>query len=173
MRQLIISCSLSSVSRSGVLAGRLEAAIKALGDEVELIDLRRIELPFCDAAGCYSHPNVVKLQGAIAAADAVVIATPIYNYEVGGATRNVIALTGKAWTGKVVGFACAAGGQGSYMAVMSLANSLMLDFRCLIVPRFVYATGAAFNGSEIIDPEVETRIVELAGELQRVGSALR
>ena len=26
--------------------------------------------------------------------------------------------------------------------IMGLANSLMLDFRCWIVPRFVYVTGA-------------------------------
>ena len=32
----------------------------------------------------------------------------------------------------------------SYMSVMAYANSLMLDFRCVIIPRFVYATGSAF-----------------------------
>jgi FMN reductase len=37
---------------------------------------------------------------------------------------------------KVVGFLCAAGGKSSYMSVMRLANSLMLDFRCLIIPHF-------------------------------------
>jgi hypothetical protein len=39
---------------------------------------------------------------------------------------------------------CAAGGGSSYMSVMGLANSLMLDFRCLIIPRFVYAKGDDF-----------------------------
>lgn len=172
MKQLIIACSLSPKSRSAVMALRLEVAVREVGDEVELIDLRKMELPFCDAADCYGHPNVVKLQESIAAADAVTIATPIYNFEVGGATRNVIALGSKSWTEKVVGFVCAAGGQGSYMSVMTLANSLMLDFRCVIVPRFVYATGAAFDGSRMVDSAVEERITELAGELNRVGSAL-
>ena len=46
-------------------------------------------------------------------------------------------MAGRAFTGKPVGFVCAAGGRSSYMAVLGLANSLMLDFRCLIVPRFV------------------------------------
>jgi FMN reductase len=75
-------------------------------------------------------------------ADDFVVATPIYNYEVGGATRNLIALGGSAFRDKVVGV-CAAGGQRPYMSVMALANSLMLDFRSVIVPRFVYATGLA------------------------------
>ncbi len=172
MKQLIFACSLSPDSRSAVLARRLAEVEAGLGDEVRLIDLRDIELPFCDGGACYSNPTVIELQGAIAGADAVTVATPIYNYGTGGATRNLIALTGKSWSDKVVGFCCAAGGQGSYMAVMGLANSLMLDFRCLIVPRFVYATGAAFDGGRLVDAEIDRRIDELAHELHRIGSIL-
>jgi len=134
--------------------------------------LRQTELPFCDAAGCYGHPNVKRLQQAISQAATVTIATPIYNYEVGGATRNLISLTGKVWTDKIVGFLCAAGGQASYMSVMGLANSLMLDFRSIVVPRFVYATGQAFDGERVTDPAVEERIEQLAGELRRFATGL-
>lgn len=172
MRQLIISCSLSPTSRSAIMAERLRDAFSTRVDEVELIDLRTLALPFCDAAECYAHPNVAALQKAIDTASSVTIATPIYNYGTGGATRNVIALTGKVWTQKVVGFLCAAGGDSSYMSVMSLANSLMLDFRCLIVPRFVYASGGAFQDNRLTDPAVEERIEQFAGELHRVASAL-
>ena len=76
--------------------------------------------------------------------DGIVVATPIYNYDASAAAKNLVELTGRAWQNKVVGFLCAAGGDGSYMSIMALANSLMLDFRCVIVPRFVYATGGAF-----------------------------
>ena len=54
------------------------------------------------------------------------------------------------------------GGRAAYMAVMSLANSLMLDFRCLIIPRFVYAQSDAFNGSKICNQAIVKRIDELA-----------
>jgi FMN reductase len=172
MNMVVFSCSLSPVSRSAVLAGLLGKELEKLGDQVELVDLRELELPFCDAGKCYEHPNVQKVQAILAGADAVVIATPIYNFETGGATRNLIALTGKAWTAKVVGFACAAGGQGSYMAVMSLANSLMLDFRCFVIPRFLYAHGGDFDGSQLTNPDVSRRISELAAELKRVAGAL-
>jgi len=72
----------------------------------------------------------------------------------------------------VVGFLCAAGGKGSYMSVMSLANSLMLDFRCLIIPRFVYSTGEDFEEGEVTDPNVGDRVGELAKELDRICMAL-
>ena len=73
---------------------------------------------------------------------------------------------------KVVGFLCAAGGKGSYMSVMSLANSLMLDFRCLILPRFVYSVGEDFEEDEVTDPKVKERVMELAKELDRICVAL-
>ena len=66
-------------------------------------------------------------------------------------TKNMIELTGSAWEDKIVGFLCAAGGHTSYMSVMSYANSLMLDFRCVIIPRFAFATSDAFDGERITD----------------------
>jgi hypothetical protein len=59
------------------------------------------------------------------------------------------------------------------MAVMAVANSLMLDFRCHIVPRFVYATGDAFQGDDIEDEDVRDRLKKVADELRRVTEALR
>ena len=90
------------------------------------------------------------------------IATPIYNYNVSSSAKNLVELTGKAWTDKVVGFLCAAGGRGSYMGCMGLANSLMLDFRSLILPRFVYATGDPFAGEQNQrDPKLKVESMSL------------
>jgi NAD(P)H-dependent FMN reductase len=172
MRHLIIACSLSATSKSAQLAELLQEAGQTLGDEVELIDLRQVELPFCDAAGCYEHQNVGLLRQKIAAADAVTLAVPIYNFETGGATRNLLALTGKAWMGKIVGVVAAAGGERSYMSIMPLAGSLMLDFRCLVLPKYVYASKIAFSEAGQPTTEIRERVEELAGELNRVATAL-
>ncbi len=40
------------------------------------------------------------------------------------------------------------------MSVMAYANSLMLDFRCVIIPRFVFATSHAFDGERINDKKI-------------------
>ena len=48
----------------------------------------------------------------------------------------------------------------------------MLDFRCLIIPRFVYSTGEDFEEGEITDPNVGDRVSELAKELDRICMAL-
>ena len=86
----------------------------------------------------------------------------IYNFDASSALKNLIELTGESWDDKIVGFLCAAGGSLSYMSVMSLANSLMLDFRCLIIPRFVFATGSDFEDLQLSSAELRERIQRLA-----------
>jgi FMN reductase len=141
--------------------------------ECDWIDIREMQLPLCDADQCYGMPGSKRLSTAIKDADGILIAAPVYNYDVAAATKNMIELTGSAWQDKIVGFLCAAGAMGSYMSVMAYANSLMLDFRCVIIPRFVFATGDAFDGDNIKDEKIVRRIATLADELVRFTSALR
>ncbi len=169
---LIISTSLNPESRSRILARAAASHFEKADQQVELIDLNELELPSCDGATCYSHPNVQKVGKAIGEASSITLASPIYNYNVCSSCKNLIELTGKAWTDKVVGFLLAAGGQGSYMAVMGIANSLMLDFRSLIIPRFVYATGQDFAGDQINEPEIEDRIKSLVETATRLSAAV-
>jgi len=137
------------------------------------LDLREMDLPLCDADACYAHPSAKKLSKAIAAADGVIVAAPVYNYDVSASAKNMIELAGSAWEDKVVGLLCAAGGTSSYMSVMAYANSLMLDFRCVIIPRFVFATGDAFDDDTVSDAKIAKRIEQVAAELVRFTTALR
>lgn len=126
------------------------------------LDLRAVNLPLCDGETAYGHPDVTKCAKLITEARVIIAATPVYNYDVCAALKNLVELTGDSWEDKVVGFLCAAGGASSYMSVMSLADSLMLDFRCLIIPRFVYATSNDFSDAKVPTEEVKGRIARLA-----------
>lgn len=161
MSFLVISSSLNSQSKSAILALEAMKHLQAQGKTVEWVDLRDVELPHCDGEKAYGHPNVAKMAAKIKEASCILVAVPIYNYDCGAAAKNLLELTGKAWTEKTVGFLCAAGGKSSYMSIMGFANSLMLDFRCLIIPRFVYTDGSAFKESQIIDKEISERIEQL------------
>ena len=169
---LVLSASLHPDSRSRILAQAALQKLESCGLDCRLIDLAQLELPFCDGDACYGEPNVGELANAVSEATGILIASPIYNYDVSATIKNAIELTGRAWTEKVVGFLVAAGGQGSYMSVMGLANSLMLDFRCLVLPRFVYATGEAFQGDQLAD-EIEQRIEQLVQQLSKIADANR
>ena len=126
------------------------------------LDLRSVNLPLCDGEAAYSHPDVAKCAELISGARVIIAAAPVYNFDVCAALKNLIELTGDSWEDKVVGFLCAAGGYSSYMSVMSVANSLMLDFRCLIIPRFVYATQNDFHKDKTPTDEIKGRVVRLA-----------
>ena len=172
MGYLVFSCSLNQKSHSFILAWRAAELLRAKGAEVDFIDIRELNLPACDGDACYDDPNVEQLRAKIENAHGILIASPIYNFGACASAKNLIELTGVAWTKKVVGFLCAAGGRSSYMSIMGLANSLMLDFRSVIVPRFVYAGDDTFEGGTIADPAVEERLDELAETLILFGEAL-
>jgi NAD(P)H-dependent FMN reductase len=159
---LIVSGSLRSNSRSRAMAHFLSDCYRSEGIAAQMIDLRGVPLPFCDGEAAYDHESVLSLSNTISEARVVIIATPIYNFDVSAALKNLIELTGESWEDKVVGFLCAAGGSMSYMSVMSLANSLMLDFRCLVIPRIVYATNQDFTDGLLSSSEVRERVRDLA-----------
>jgi NAD(P)H-dependent FMN reductase len=165
---LIVSGSLRSKSRSRAMANFLTDCYRSEGIAAQMIDLRGLALPFCDGESAYDHQLVATLSRAISAARVVIIATPIYNFDASAALKNLIELTGDSWEDKIVGFLCAAGGAMSYMSIMSLANSLMLDFRCLIIPRIVYATSQDFTDGDLSSPVVRERVRELALASTRV-----
>jgi NAD(P)H-dependent FMN reductase len=172
-RYLVISTSGNSESNSRRLGRVAFAHLQKQGVDCDWIDISEIDLPLCDGDKCYGMPGSKKLSAAIEAADGILVAAPVYNYDVAAAAKNMIELTGSAWEDKIVGFLCAAGGEASYMSVMAYANSLMLDFRCVIVPRFVFATSDSFDGEHITDKEITERVEQAANDLVRFTKALR
>ena len=168
---LIISASLRSASLSRIMAELIRESYAKLGVSHQVVDLREYVLPLCDGESAYGHPHVTTLSAMIEAARVIVLATPIYNYDANAAAKNLIELTGSSWENKTVGFLCAAGGHSSYMSIMSLANSLMLDFRCLIIPRFVYAKGEDFSGKKHPSADLAARIAALAEASTKIRNA--
>ena len=170
---LVVSCSLNPASRSHTLAVAAGEALGSIGTSHELIDLRQWDLPICDGESCYGHPSIGPITKKVAGAAAILIASPVYNYDLNAAVKNFVELTGQAWAEKPVGFLCAAGGHRSYMSPIGLANSLMFDFRCHIIPRYVYATKDDFTSAHEASAELAGRIRQLALAAVDLSAALR
>ena len=141
-------------------------------DNVEFFDLQDNPLPMCDGDKCYDLPEVLEFREKVKNADGIIMATPVYNFNVSSGAKNIVELGGRMLYDKIFGFMCAAGGRNGYTSVMSLANSLMLDFRCYIIPKFVYATKHDFDDGKISNSDIKERIEELGAELIRVSKAL-
>ena len=147
----IVATSLDSGSKSQLLARYAAALLAERGIAHTLLDLRQ------------SPELAVPLHQATH----VIFAVPVYNFDVNAVAKQVIEDHGGALEGKTVGFLCQAGGQRSYMSVLGFANSLMLDFRCWIVPRFVYATSNDFEDGDQLGETIRGRITELLDTLIR------
>ena len=137
-----------------------------------MVDLRDYDLPMCDGESTYDAPAAKKLAKIISESDVILLAAPIYNYDLNAAAKNLVELTGRAWKDKVVGFLCAAGGHSSYMSPMGIANSLMFDFRCVIVPRFVYAIGEDFRDAVELSEKIQERVKQLCAEAVKLANGL-
>ena len=54
--------------------------VEALGAEVEILDLRQMQLPFCHGGEDYSdYPDVKRMQNTVASAHGLILATPEYH----------------------------------------------------------------------------------------------
>ena len=169
---VILSCSLNPSSRSHKLALAAHTFLRAGEVSVELVDLAEHDLPLCGGTGSFDHPSVKTLTGIIDAAGAILVSSPVYNYDLNAAAKNVMELTGSSWTEKPVGFLCAAGGTRSYMSPVGFANSLMFDFRCLIVPHFVYCTKDDFSETDEPGLEIRKRVEQVASAAVDLARAL-
>jgi FMN reductase len=156
-RVLVLSTSLHPHSRSRALAAHARGVLSRLGARTDWLDCRALPLPYMDGDTAHAHEATGALRAAIAQADAVVLATGIYNYDASAVAKACLELGGRAWNDKVVALLSASGSLTSCMAPMGIASSLMLDFRCVIVPVFPVATAAAFAGEELTDPECVKR----------------
>ncbi len=174
MQILLIETSLNPKSRSSTLAQIAWDDLKKKHPSIERLSLKDLQLPLCDGDAAYAHPNIAVLNQKVAAADAILFAVPIHNYSIAASTKNLIELIDRPnIQDKLVAFIVAAGGTASQMAIMPFANSLMLDFRCIVLPRFVYAHYGDFEAGQPVPQTLHPRISDLNDKLIEMGKALQ
>lgn len=159
IQTMVVSSALKPGSKTLVAARTVERRLRQHGLEVDLVDLACEPLPLCDGAVCYQDPAVQAMTARVKQAALIVLCFPVYNYQPNAAAKNFIEVTNEGWKDKVVAFVANAGGDRSYLAPLPLANSLMVDHRCLIVPQFLYLAPAAYNANN------EVVLEGLTGEL--------
>ncbi|MBD3881536.1 NAD(P)H-dependent oxidoreductase [Phormidium tenue FACHB-886] len=96
--------------------------VAALGVEVEVLDLRSLNLPFCNGGDDYSdYPDVDKLRQTVKQANGLVLATPEYHGSISGVLKNTLDLMAfEHLDGKVTGAISVLGGQPNSNALNDL-----------------------------------------------------
>jgi NAD(P)H-dependent FMN reductase len=152
----VVSCSLDPASVSRRLADRAAERLRSAGHRGGVIDLVDAGLGAFDNDRVFGTRGFEELHRAISGADGVVLAFPIYNWAPSSTVKALVEATGAtgngrraAWFDKVVTFVCAAGLPHSTMATGALAQSLMLDFKCVVNPYTAYFSERDWEGEQL------------------------
>ena len=179
---LVISSSLDAESRSEQLAKLCVEELARSGVDAAFLRLKDHPLPgFDNHADAARHPAVETLRTAVSEADGLVLASPVYNWgccselkkfiEHLGSTDSNRGLHGVFYD-KVVTFVNTAGLPHSYMAFTPLANSLMLDFKCVISPYNLYVHNRHWQDGGLI-PEASARLKKSMAVMGELTSLLK
>jgi FMN reductase len=143
--------------------------VQALGAEVEILDLRKMVLPFCDGGDKYpDYPDVKRLQDAFGSADGLILVTPEYHGSVSGVLKNALDLMSfDQLSGKVAGLISILGGQSNSNAL----NDLRVIIRWVhgwVIPEQVsigQAWKAFSSEGKLLDEKLSQRLDQFAQSL--------
>lgn len=127
-----------SLRKESLTYQTLQLAMQKLSEhhvEMELIDLRTMQLPFCNGDAFYpNYPDVQKLREKIQSATAVLLATPEYHGNLSGVLKNALDLLEEEdIAGKVVGLIAVVGGVHSTNALNSM-RLICRQLHCWVLP---------------------------------------
>ncbi len=143
--------------------------VEALGAEVEILDLREMQLPFCNGEDEYpDYPDVQRLQDVVSSADGLILATPEYHGSLSGVLKNALDLMSfDQLSDKVVGLISVLGGQPNSNALNDL-RVIMRWVHAWVIPEQVAIGQAwkAFNPEgKLLDEKLSQRFDQFAQSL--------
>ena len=141
----------------------------ALGADVEVLDVRSLNLPFCNGEDEYpDYPDVKRLQDTVKEADALILATPEYHGSVSGVIKNALDLLSfEHLDGKVAGAISVLGGQANNNALNDI-RVILRWVHCWVIPEQV-AIGQAWKAfsadGKLLDEKLSQRLDQFAQSL--------
>jgi FMN reductase len=164
-----IAGSLRKASYSHLALQTAVQRLEALGTEVEILDLRQMNLPFCDGGDEYpDYPDVKRMQDAVSGADGLVLVTPEYHGSVSGVLKNALDLMSfDQLSGKVAGLVSVLGGQQNSNALNDLRVILRWTHTWSILEQI--AIGQAWKAfspeGKLLDEKLSQRFDQFAQSL--------
>ncbi len=143
--------------------------VQALGAETEILDLRQMQLPFCQGSGDYpDYPDVIRLRETVQDADGLILATPEYHGGVSGVLKNALDLMSfDQLSGKVTGLISVLGGQANSNALNEM-RLIMRWVHAWVIPEQIAIAQSwkAFNEEgKLLDEKLSERLDRFAESL--------
>ena len=172
-----ITALLGSVTPPGRLSSAVSGALQraaAAGHGTTLLDLGALSVGFADGRpiGQLSD-DTPKLVQAISAADAVLLATPVYRGTLTGALKNALDLLPiEALQGKAVGIVAMGATLHHYLGAESHLRDILAWFGAVTLPAGVYLSSADFQDGSLMGEAART-LDELVAALVSFAAAAK
>ena len=173
MRLVVVSAGLTQPSSTRLLADRLTKAVEAQADvEVRVIELRDLAVDIANhLVTGFPSPALSDALRAVAEADGVIAATPIFTASYSGLFKSFFDLlavatfapqaqVSQALTGKPVLIAATGGTARHSLALDHAMRPMFAYLRAVVVPTGVYAASEDWASGELAQ-----RVERAAGEL--------
>lgn len=150
--------------------------VEEQGGEAKMLDLRKMQLPFCNGGKYPDFPDVALLRHTVQAADAIVLATPEYHGSISGVLKNALDLIDiEHVRGKVVAVIGVVGGSHSSGIIQTIrlicrALHMWVLPTELIIP---YVDQAFDTHGQLIEPHAVKRLDEMVKMLLESTQKLR
>lgn len=143
--------------------------VQALGAEAQILDLRKLQLPFCDGGKDYSgYPDVLRLQKVVQEADGLILATPEYHGSVSGVLKNALDLMSfDQLSDKVTGLISVLGGQANSNALNHLRITMRWVHAWVIPEQIAIAQSWKMfdENGKLLDEQLSQRFDQFAESL--------
>lgn len=170
-----IAALLGSVTPPGRLSSAVSGALQraaAAGQATTFLDLGALSVGFADGRPAEElNDDTPKLVQAISAANAVLLATPVYRGTLTGALKNALDLLPiEALQGKPVGIVAMGATLHHYLGAESHLRDILAWFGAVALPTGVYLSSADFQEGALTDAAATT-LDELVAALASFAAA--
>ena len=155
--------------------GRLDAAVRFAADcaaalpdvSAIVLSLGAHRISFADGRPLEGYADdTAQIVGAIEAADAVLLASPVYRASFTGALKNLLDLTPvEALRAKPVGIVAMGATLHHYLGVDWQLRAVLAWFGALVMPTSVYLESGHFQDGQLVDPAARAALGDLVAAL--------
>ena len=156
---VIVQGSLSKDSKTALVVAETEKVLRSRNIDFETLDLRSLELQFCDGRSLVDYnADMQKAYRILESADAYIFGMPVYCWSMSGVVKNLIDITAGGLENKVAGILCNAGGNRSFMSSADLINVLYYESGVITVHPIVYTSYEDFADGQLVAEKPLTKI---------------
>ncbi len=152
VRLVVIQGSLSSDSRTSIVIQEAVKTLEEKGIEHSVIDLRNLELEFCDGRTIENYNQQIQdAYHMVEQADGYIIGMPVYQYTIAGPLKNFLDLVNNAMKYKAVGLIVNSGGIRSYLAGADMLKIFAYELWTVVVQPTIHTFTKDFQEGKLIN----------------------